>query len=231
MFPRSWLKLTVRSTTMVALWGGVLCTAATAVEIQGDYLETRTCDIYTGPCFANSEVGLAGQEALLAWSVERGGFRGVDLSGLKVVMAVRASDTLGFGGGLRVNPAPIKSVVVVDHRATPQQRNALVAFAKSCAGEAAGEVVRVESAPIEMHLDHIAMVGRLRAGETIGIETRKLGTLDQCCTNEIIFYPPLAKVDSFEPAYTEVGYFQGRGLGSQWANPKTRSAFLATFAY
>ena len=30
--------------------------------ISGDYLEVRSCDVYTGPCFANSEMGLTGKE-------------------------------------------------------------------------------------------------------------------------------------------------------------------------
>ena len=203
---------------------------AAAVEIRGQYLETRTCDVYTGPCFANSEVGLAGQEAIMAWSVDAGSFQGVELSGLRVVMAIRASDTLGFGGGLHVNPAPIRSVVVVDERASERQREALVALAQQQAGEAAGEVVRVEVAPIDMQLDHIAMVGKLRAGSDVALETRKLEALDHCCTNEIIFYPPLARVENYEPAVTVAGHFEGRGLGSTWRLSQTRSAFLATFS-
>src|SRR5258708_5845621 len=51
-----------------------------ADEISGNYLETRTCDVYTGPCFANAQVGLTGQQAIMAWSVESGSHEGVDLS-------------------------------------------------------------------------------------------------------------------------------------------------------
>ena len=34
-------------------------------EISGDYLEVRTCDVYTGPCFGNAEMSLAGKEAVM----------------------------------------------------------------------------------------------------------------------------------------------------------------------
>jgi hypothetical protein len=61
--------------------------------------------------------------------------------------------------------------------------------------------------------------------------TRQLGIGDCVCTNEMIFYPPLTKVDNFAPAYTVDGKFSGRGLGVRWSTPKARSAFLATFAY
>ena len=38
-------------------------------SLSGLYLEARTADVYAGHCFANSEVGLDGQEAVLAWNV------------------------------------------------------------------------------------------------------------------------------------------------------------------
>lgn len=203
--------------------------AATAAEIRGEYLETRTCDVYTGPCFANAEVGLTGREAIMAWHIEQGSHNGVALDGLKVVMAVKASDTLGFGGGLVVNPDPIRSVVIVDETADDQQREALVAFAVAQAGRAAGDVTSVTAAPIELQLDHINMVGELTAGDSVHVLTRKLGGSDCVCTNEIVFYPPLAKLLDYAPAYAVESRFAGRGLGAHWSHPQTRSAFLGTF--
>ncbi|HEY2840268.1 MAG TPA: DUF1326 domain-containing protein [Pirellulales bacterium] len=203
--------------------------AAAADTLTGDYLETRTCDVYTGPCFANSQVALGGNQAILAWSIDQGEFRGVDLSGLKVVMTVRASDTLGFGGGLVIHPDPIRSVILVDDQATPDQRDALVEFARERAGRVGGEVVRVSSAPIEMAIDHVDMVATLHAGTEITVSTRKLNKGDCVCSNEKTFYPPLTKVENSEPAYTVDASFQGRGLGSRWSAPMARSAFLATF--
>ena len=38
-------------------------------NIYGDYVEARTADVYTGPCFANSEVGLTGELAVFGWRV------------------------------------------------------------------------------------------------------------------------------------------------------------------
>src|SRR5262249_39915472 len=64
-------------------------------NIYGNYIEARTADVYTGPCFANSEAGLIGELAVFGWKVEKGSWQGVDLDGLSVVAAVRASATLG----------------------------------------------------------------------------------------------------------------------------------------
>ena len=152
--------------------GGIAAYASETAKtdnVKGDYLESRTCDVYTGPCFANGQIGLAGREAILAWGIDQGTYRGVDLAGLKVVMAIRAADTLGFGGGLVIHPDPIRSVIIVDQQATEPQREALAEFARERAGRLAGDVTRIDAAPIEMVVDHAEMVGRLKAGETAEI--------------------------------------------------------------
>lgn len=127
--------------------------------IAGDYMEARTADVYTGPCFANSEMNLAGKQAVLAWRVSRGAWQGVPLDGLAVVAAVRAAATLGdpYGG-----PLDPRAVILVDERATAVQRDALVAFAHSMAGNLLASVASVSSAPIEMG------VGTLPAGGGAG---------------------------------------------------------------
>jgi hypothetical protein len=209
----------------------VALTAAgvSAGDITGDYLETRSCAVFTGPCFANAEVGVTGREALMAWKIDQGSHQGVDLSGLKVVVAVVASDTLGFGGGLVVHPDRIKSVILADEKANPQQREALVDFAKTRAGKVAGDVQKVQFVPIEMKLDHVEMAGELKAGDEVAIRTRKLAKGDCVCSNEMVYYPPLADVENYAPAFTLDGRYSGRALGVTWSEPNTRSAFLATF--
>src|SRR5213594_2722113 len=64
-------------------------------QIRGDYVETRSADVYTGQCFAKGEVNLVGNEAILAWHVQSGSWNGVPLEGLTVAAAVRAKGTLG----------------------------------------------------------------------------------------------------------------------------------------
>jgi hypothetical protein len=208
----------------------VLAAPLWAGDLKGDYLETRTCDVYTGPCFANGEVGLTGNDAMMAWNIERGSYEGVKLAGLKVMVVTTASDTLGFGGTLAVNPKNIRSVVVVDEEANAEQKAALVSFATRYARHS-GKIVKVVSAPIEMKLDHFELVGSLKAGTFAEIATRKLHKGDCVCSNEMTFYPPLNDVKNAAPAYTVVGNFDGPGLGTAWSNPGTRSAFLASFSY
>src|SRR5206468_10489553 len=106
--------------------------AQPAGHVSGEYIESRTADFYTGPCFANSEVNLTGKEAVLAWHVEKGTWSNVSLDGLSVAAVVRASATLGDEFS---NPLPSTAVLIVDQRATPAQREALANFAQAQAGE------------------------------------------------------------------------------------------------
>lgn len=198
-------------------------------EISGSYLETRTCQVYTGPCFANAEVGIAGRDAIMAWNIEQGQHEGVDLTGLSVVMVLNASDTLGFGG---IDDAKqVKSVIFVDHGASGRQRNALVSFAKKHAGRAGQAVMRIQDTPIEMTLDKLDLTGSVTAGDAVKLNARKARPGDCICSNESAYYPPLAQVTNFVPGVTIDGEFKGRGLGTRWSTPGARSAYLGTFAY
>jgi lipid-binding SYLF domain-containing protein len=87
-----------------------LASTGEAQTISGDYIETRSADVWTGPCVANGEVNLAGDQAILAWHVSRGAWKGVSLEGLSVVGVVKANATLGDEYN---NPYPAKAVVIV----------------------------------------------------------------------------------------------------------------------
>lgn len=208
---------------------GLVPTSLRAAEVSGLYLETRTCQVYTGPCFANAEMGLAGKDAIMAWGIESGSRQGVDLAGLNVVMVVRASDTLGFKG--LADAQELKSVILVDERANSEQRAALVEFAKEHSGAAGKVVARVDASPIKMSLNQHDLVAKLDAGKTAKILTRKAREGDCICRNEVAYYPPLAKVDNFAAGVTVEGEFKGRGLGSRWSTPESRSAYMGTFTY
>ena len=212
----------------LALALAALPALANAGEISGSYLEARTCQIYTGPCFANAEINLVGKEGVMAWNIEQGARDGVDLSGLSVVVVVAGSGTLADKG---VNdPKTIKSLIIVDERATSQQRDALVAFAKDHAGRGAETVVRVDAAPIEMSLDTLELKGKLQAG-SVKLTTRKCGKMDCICCNETAYYPPLAQLTHFAPGVAIEGSFTGKGLGGTWSVPGSRSVYMGTFNY
>ncbi|HUP42220.1 MAG TPA: DUF1326 domain-containing protein, partial [Thermoanaerobaculia bacterium] len=134
---------------ILPLLAALLAAAPAAAAISGHYLEARTADVYTGPCFANSEVNLAGREAILAWRVADGGWDGMDLAGLSVVAVIAAEATLGDAAGGELSP---RALVLVDERADRGQRAALVELARELGGELLAEVRSVEAAPIELEV-------------------------------------------------------------------------------
>ena len=206
-----------------------LSSTGLAANLTGEYLEARTCDVYTGPCFANAEMDLAGKEALMAWKVEEGAWNDVSLSGLGVAVVVSADSTLGYDGVFRREPENVRSVILVDDKATPEQRDALVAFAKDAAGNLTADVTRILDVPITLTNDHVEGRGVFQAGQVAKIETRGMKQGDCVCTNEEIFYQPLTKVENMSPAYSLTQSFTGDGLDNRWTSHNTRSSFLATF--
>ncbi len=197
--------------------------------INGDYLEVRNADVWTGPCFASSQVDLTGRRAILAWKINHGSWQGTDLSGLTVVAVVKASATLG--DPFR-NPLPSESVLILDRKATSQQQKALVGFAKARAAKLIGHVVRVDSAPISLAVGKGADHGMdvLKAGSLAVVKTRALCQGDIICGNETVYYPPLTKVENSTPAFSQEDAFNGKGLGVVWNNRDGRSAFVGTFS-
>src|SRR5262245_57175298 len=104
--------------------------SATAGEIRGQYVEARTCDIWTGPCFANADFNIGGKNGVMAWKIDEGCVDDVRLDGLGVVAVVAAGNTLGLE-----QSAPARALLIVDSRATSAQREALVRFAKEQGGK------------------------------------------------------------------------------------------------
>lgn len=201
--------------------------ASFAQQIRGDYLETRSADIYTGHCTANSEVNLVGDEALLAWHIQTGTWNGVPLDGLTVVAAVKARGTLGDP---YESPYPATAVLIVDDQASQPQQKALVAFAQLMGGQLLNYVKEVIPAPVELVVNHEHHgAAFLRAGEIVTVRTRSLNENDHLCGNESTFYPPLTQVAHSMPAVAITDAYSGPGLGVDWESHGRPSAFVGTF--
>jgi hypothetical protein len=208
----------------------VVCVSASAAaqQIRGDYLETRSADVYTGQCFANGEVNLVGNEAIVVWHVQSGTWDSVPLEGLTVAAAVRAKGTLGDP---YENPYPANAVLLVDDQASPQQRAALMSFAQHMGGELLKNIEQV--IPVQMEVvvnaEHHG-AAMFRAGEFATVQTRSIGDKDHLCGNEETYYPPLTQVAHSMPAVALTDAYSGPGLGVSWNLHGKRSAFVGAFA-
>ena len=206
-----------------------LAPAIQGQKISGDYIETRNADIWTSACIANSEINLAGDQAILAWRVDKGQWNGISLDGLSVVGVVKASATLGDQYN---SPYPAKAVMIVDSKATEAQRKALVSFAQQATGELLKEVVEVKVAPIRVAVSphmHEARTS-VQAGNLVAIETRAVNDHDHMCGNEGIWYAPLTQLVHSMPAVAELDQYDGPDLGVIWTLHGKRSAFVGSFA-
>lgn len=200
-----------------------------ASSVHGNYIEARTADVYTGPCFANGEADQVGTEAVFGWKIDNGDWHGVKLAGLSVVAVIRSAHTLGLSSE-PVNPA--KAVLIVDSRADAEQRLALQSFAKRMGGDLLASVVKVDYVPIELTIQGGNIHGggaRLTAGALAEIQTRAMSAADHICGNEEVWYPPLTQTEHVMPAYALENTFTGDGLGETWHNRLKRSGFLGTF--
>ncbi len=217
--------------TLFALALAMFSLAAPAMaQIRGDYIEVRTADVYTGPCFANGEVGLTGHDAVLAWRIEKGAWSGVALDGLSVVAVVRASSTLGDPYS---NPLPAKAVMIVDTQANQAQRAALIQFAQAQTAGLLKDIVAVEVSPIRFAVDVGGQHGyaTLEAGNLARITTRTITMSDAICHNEEVFYEPLATgLMHAMPAVAVNASYQGNHLGGTWKEAERRGAFVGMFS-
>ena len=201
--------------------------ASPTATVRGDYLEARTCDVFTGSCFANADTGLTGKNAVLAWSVESGTYAGAKLDGLGVVAVVSARETLGLK-----QATSGKAIVIVDEKATPAQRDALVAFVKAQTGNLTKDIVAVKSAPFGLAICECDGEGcaTLSAG-AVKVETRCINKdHDKACGNEETLYPPLATGVNVKAATASTHSFTGTGLNETWTDHNRRGAFVGSFA-
>ncbi len=215
----------MKTATIVAmvLAAGLSGAASDVPSIQGQYIEARTCDVWTGPCFANGDMNVKGKQAVAAWIVEKGAFLGTDLSGLKVAAAVLAEGTLGH-----TDEGEIRSAIVVDEKASPEQRKALVALARTLSPKYLARVVAVEARPISY--ERKGHEARLAVEGVAAIRTAAFCPCDAICCNEEQFYPALSASTRVECVKTIEHEYKGGALDGRWSDPNRRSAMVGTFA-
>jgi hypothetical protein len=216
----------IRTLSLAGLALVLAAAPVSAGELVGKYLEARTCDVWTGPCFANADFNLTGKNAVLAWHIDKGSLENVPLDNLSVVAVLSATDTLGLeqtGTG--------KALLIVDSKASAAQRDALVRLARQQGGKLLSNVVAVQIASIDLTLCNCKgdACAELQAG-AVRVKTRCLDAdHDRACGNETAFYPPLARGVHVQPAAAVENTFAGTGLPETWSDFDRRGAYVGSF--
>ncbi len=211
--------------TMIAAFFSVaLLGAAPDPVVRGDYVEARTCDVWTGPCFSNSEINIRGKEAVAGWSVEKGIWDGETLDGLKVVAVLKSEGTLHSEWQGKVQAA-----MYVDQKATTAQAAALVSMARALSSKLLSDIVAVERGAISLKRD--GLEAALTVGEHLAIRTAPFCPCDSICCHEEQSYPSICESAKVECAKTLENTYKGDALKDvRWSELNKRSGMVGRFA-
>jgi len=215
-----------------ALTAAVLALAAAPVgagstgAVTGDYVEARTAEVFTGGCTMNSEAETIGREAVLAWRITEGRYHGVSLDGLAIVLAVSGDRNLGMREMGGMAPSTVRAVAYVDDRATPAQREALVALARDSSRDLVTEIVAVRPAPVRFERNGTLI--DVEAGDArlhVATEVKH----DPSC-GAMQWFRPFSDVERPALGLTRSQVYWGDALGRKWRQVEKRSAFWGRFS-
>ena len=196
-------------------------------HVTGDYVEVRTAEVFTGGCILGSEWESLGREAILAWRVSKGSVNGTVLDGLAAVAVVGADRNLGSETLGAPAPTTIRTVLMIDQRATATQREALVAMVRGLAPSLTANVVELRSVPISFSRDTTDV--RLSAAEATLDVTTTFEHSPTCGATR--WFDPLATTTKAELGLARTHSWSGDAPGAKWAQTDRKSSFVGTFTY
>ncbi len=140
---------------------------AAGYQMEGTLLEVCSCDVLC-PCWIGEDPDGGTCDSFLAYNLDKGTIRGVDVSGLTLVSVVNIPGNVLEGN--------LRQFMLIDDRATEEQADAMLdAFSGKLGGPLAdlaalvGEVVAVERAPISHEI--VDGAGTLSVGDKIECST------------------------------------------------------------
>jgi hypothetical protein len=157
----------------------------TTYDIYGQLLEVCDCKVLC-PCWIGEDPDGGDCEGVVAWKIERGEVKGVDVSGLTLAVIAHIPGNVLQGNW--------KAVLALSEEATQEQEEAMLAvFTGQLGGPIAdlaglvGEVVAVERVPITS--DIVEGKGRLIIGDLVEgeIEPYQGATGSTTTLNETVF--------------------------------------------
>lgn len=219
------LKKMLMSAAALTLAGAPLVAGSNG-SIVGDYVEARTAEVFVGGCQLGNEGESAGRQAVMAWRVTKGSYNGIVLNGLSIVAAVAGNTNLGWYelGGKKA--AVVKAAVMIDERANPAQRLALMALARTLSNGLVSDVAEVKAVPITFRRDADRV--DVAAGDAALSVLTKLDHDPTCGAQQ--WFSPLASAEAAVGVTRTLGYW-GSALGTRWNQTDRKSSFVGTFAY
>ncbi len=193
---------------------------AGTATVAGDYVEVRSNHILGGGCTYSAEAGGDANQAVVAWRIREGA-----LADLAVVAVMLGEGNLQIGQHAR------ETVLLIDRRATPVQRQALKRTFTTRYGDLFGTVNTVKPADITFRHDGedgyvVAVDGQVR------LTTRTmLATDHEPNCDRMVWYDPFTKDASATLVQTATHAYSGSDLIANWSIPNKRSAYVGTFSF
>jgi hypothetical protein len=196
-----------------------------APAIRGDYIEDRSNHVHGCYCEWSGESVTAGREAVLAWQIREGSYGGVDLAGVRLVLVVRGESTLSIGATAR------QSVLILDSRATAEQRRAAGRLIRDRYGYFLGRLLAERVAEIDMEVD--AAGARVESPGLFAVEMRKAIPSQDSLPGAIRWFDPFVPLASYELGTTTVVRYSGPEFGLRWSRtaPATTGYYGAFVFY
>lgn len=204
---------------------GVLTAGAWAAGDQtvvGDYIEVRSNHIYTCGCLYSGEQMTDGREAILAWSIQQGQYRGVPLAGARAVAVLEGERNLGLPGAGR------RSVLFIDVADSGADQQAVAGVLKEAFAGVLGEVIAVHSAPIRFDRDGERLA--IQVGEVSRLVVRPARLPEDAHQGSALWYTPFIPTTESRLGTTEYNSYRGDEFGHRWwTRDPGITAYIARF--
>jgi hypothetical protein len=188
-------------------------------SLRGDYVEVRTASVFAGACHFNGELVTTGRDAMMAWNVQSGQWRGTSLAGVRAIAVVTSESNLA-------DKALHRSELIIDSGASDAQAGAMVDALKETY-DALGKVVSVRRAPIQF--EHTGRSYLVSAGEIASLSVEGMPN-DECCKMpHQIWYQPLVPLKQRKVGYTKGAQYSGGPVAEGWHRADENSAFYGKF--
>lgn len=190
--------------------------------LTGDYVEARTASVFAGACHYNGEVVTTGRDAVMAWNIKQGSWKGTELTGLRAVAVVGATDNLAQEKAAR------RSEIVVAGATTEAQAAALVEALQTKYGASLGKVVSVRRGDVAFRSQD-----KVYAVDAPGFASLSVRAMpnDECCKMpSLVWYAPLVELTHRKVGYTARASYVGGTVGEAWHRADENSAFYGSFS-
>ena len=189
--------------------------------VKGEYVEVRTASVFAGACHYNGELTTAGRDALMAWNVKSGAWRGTDLAGVRAVAIISADANLADDNAAR------RSEIIIGENASDAQSRAMLEALKSRYAASLGKIISVRRGPLTF--EHKDKTYKVSANDRASISIEAMPD-DLCCKMpQLVWYSPLVPLDNRKVGYTTKALSAGAGGGDPWQMTGQNSAFYGSF--